>query len=120
MRAEIRGILEGMKIAWDKGIRKLCIQTDSQAAVFLLTSNDGRLYRHMSLVEQFLDWRNRDWEVMIQHIYREANNAADYLANLVILWFLGLMFFRPQATLFCTAYVIMFGVSTPRSINNTS
>ncbi|CAN1256296.1 Putative ribonuclease H protein At1g65750 [Linum perenne] len=56
----------------------------------------------------------------ILHIYREANNAADYLANLVILWFLGLMFFRPQATLFCTAYVIMFGVSTPRSINNTS
>ncbi|CAN1124095.1 Putative ribonuclease H protein At1g65750 [Linum perenne] len=24
----------------------------------------------------------RDWEVKIQHIYREANYAADYLANL--------------------------------------
>ncbi|CAN1192031.1 Putative ribonuclease H protein At1g65750, partial [Linum perenne] len=75
MRAELRGIIEGMKIAWDKGIRRLCIQTDSQAAVLLLTSNDGRLYRHMSLVEQFLDWRNRDWEVLIQHVYCEANNV---------------------------------------------
>ncbi|CAN1133467.1 hypothetical protein LINPERPRIM_LOCUS16666, partial [Linum perenne] len=25
---------------------------------------------------------SRDWEVTIQHIYRKANNAADYLANL--------------------------------------
>ncbi|CAN1247436.1 hypothetical protein LINPERPRIM_LOCUS6329 [Linum perenne] len=26
--------------------------------------------------------RNRDWDVTIHYIYREANNVADYLANL--------------------------------------
>ncbi|CAN1312552.1 hypothetical protein LINPERPRIM_LOCUS28673, partial [Linum perenne] len=28
------------------------------------------------------DWLERDWQVVIQHIYKEANRAADFLANL--------------------------------------
>ncbi|CAN1254851.1 hypothetical protein LINPERPRIM_LOCUS8788 [Linum perenne] len=48
-----------MRLAWDKGIRKLCIQTDSKAAISLIRD---------------------DWEVTIHHIYREANNSTDYLA----------------------------------------
>ncbi|CAN1776257.1 Putative ribonuclease H protein At1g65750 [Linum perenne] len=121
MRAELRGIIEGMKIAWDKGIRRLCIQTDSQAAVLLLTSNDNRPHRHMSLVEQFLDWRNRDWEVTIQHVYREANNAADYLANLGHSLVLGSHVFQsPDNTLLYWLRYDLIGVSTPRTINNMS
>ncbi|CAN1170332.1 Putative ribonuclease H protein At1g65750 [Linum perenne] len=121
MRAELRGIIEGMKIAWDKGIRRLCIQTDSQAAVLLLTSNDSRLHQHMSLVEQFLDWRNRDREVMIQHVYREANNAADYLANLGHSLVLGSRVFQTlDNTLLYWLRYDLIGASTPRSINNIS
>ncbi|CAN1152719.1 hypothetical protein LINPERHAP2_LOCUS18935 [Linum perenne] len=55
MRAELRGIIEGMKIVWDRGVRRLCIQTDSQAAISLLSSKEGRMHRHASLVEQFID-----------------------------------------------------------------
>ncbi|CAN1315695.1 Putative ribonuclease H protein At1g65750 [Linum perenne] len=110
-----------MKITWDKGIRRLCIQTDSQAALFLLTINDGRLHRHMSLVEQFLDWRNRDWEVMIQHIYREANNAVGYLTNLGHSFVIGSHVFQtPDNTLLYWLRYDLISVSTPRSINITS
>ncbi|CAN1254849.1 hypothetical protein LINPERPRIM_LOCUS8787 [Linum perenne] len=35
-RAELRGIIDDMRLAWDKGIRKLCIQTDSKAAISLI------------------------------------------------------------------------------------
>ncbi|CAN1141595.1 hypothetical protein LINPERHAP1_LOCUS29456 [Linum perenne] len=35
-RAEIHGIIKGMKTAWNLGIRKLVIQTDSRCAVQIL------------------------------------------------------------------------------------
>ncbi|CAN1148459.1 hypothetical protein LINPERPRIM_LOCUS38102 [Linum perenne] len=42
MRAELRGIVEGMKLAWEKGIHKLLIHTDSLAAVEMLFNFDVR------------------------------------------------------------------------------
>ncbi|CAN1121005.1 Putative ribonuclease H protein At1g65750 [Linum perenne] len=82
IRAELRGIVEGMRLAWDKGVQKLCIQSDSKAAVSILSNVDNLDHRHASLVEKFQALKNRDWEVSINHIFREANNAADYLAKL--------------------------------------
>ncbi|CAN1142156.1 Putative ribonuclease H protein At1g65750 [Linum perenne] len=81
MRAELRGIVEGMKLAWNKGIRKLSIQSDSKAAVETLSNRRSPVGQHSSLVEQFFELSSRLWEVSIHHIYREANYAADYLAN---------------------------------------
>ncbi|CAN1346574.1 Putative ribonuclease H protein At1g65750 [Linum perenne] len=60
MRVELRGIVEGTQLAWDKGIRKLRIQSDSRVAVELLSNPS---------------------EGNNQHIYCEANFAADFLAN---------------------------------------
>ncbi|CAN1343203.1 Putative ribonuclease H protein At1g65750 [Linum perenne] len=81
MRAEIRGIVEGMKWAWNKGIRKLRIQSDSKAAVDMLSNRRVSVGQHSNLVEQFFELSSRPWEVSIHHIYREANYAADYLAS---------------------------------------
>ncbi|CAN1829198.1 hypothetical protein LINPERHAP1_LOCUS32416, partial [Linum perenne] len=33
-------------------------------------------------VLEFQDWAARNWDLRLKHIYREANLAADYLANL--------------------------------------
>ncbi|CAN0897274.1 Putative ribonuclease H protein At1g65750 [Linum grandiflorum] len=60
-RAEIRGIVEGLRLAWSLGIQRIRVQSDSAAAIAIL-SNSASLDH--------------------QHIYREANRAADYLANL--------------------------------------
>ncbi|CAN1187850.1 Putative ribonuclease H protein At1g65750 [Linum perenne] len=30
---------------------------------------------------EFQDWLRRDWVIKIKHVYREANHAADYVAN---------------------------------------
>ncbi|CAN1320736.1 Putative ribonuclease H protein At1g65750 [Linum perenne] len=59
-RAEIRGALHGIRLAWLRGFRKVEVQIDSQAVVAILL---------------------KDWELKVKHIYREANQAADYLAN---------------------------------------
>ncbi|CAN1784074.1 Putative ribonuclease H protein At1g65750 [Linum perenne] len=113
MRAELRGIVEGMRLAWDKGVRKLNIQTDSRAAVAILHNESETTHRHASL--------NRDWEVSINHIYREANSAADYLANLGHSLDLGThVYLYPDSALLYWLRYDLLGVSTPRLINNIS
>ncbi|CAN1138896.1 Putative ribonuclease H protein At1g65750, partial [Linum perenne] len=78
-RAELRGAVEGMAIAWNLGIRKLEIQLDSTAAInILLQSHNG--HQHSSLAARFQRLRERDWETKIVHVYREANHLADCLA----------------------------------------
>ncbi|CAN1163240.1 hypothetical protein LINPERPRIM_LOCUS32553 [Linum perenne] len=38
--------------------------------------------KHASLLQQFSELSSREWRIYVHHIYREANFAADYLANL--------------------------------------
>ncbi|CAN1845631.1 Putative ribonuclease H protein At1g65750, partial [Linum perenne] len=82
-RAEICGALEGIRRAWEAGYRRIEVQMDSKAAVaILLNSESGSSHQYTLEVLEFQDWLHRDWEVKLIHIYREANHAADYLANL--------------------------------------
>ncbi|CAN1346572.1 Putative ribonuclease H protein At1g65750, partial [Linum perenne] len=81
MRVELRGIVEGTQLAWDKGIRKLRIQSDSRVAVELLSNPSEGNNQHANLIQQFHELSSRDWQISIQHIYCEANFAADFLAN---------------------------------------
>ncbi|CAN1801232.1 Putative ribonuclease H protein At1g65750, partial [Linum perenne] len=81
-RAELRGIVEGLKLAWDLGIRKIAVQTDSRAAISILEQDMHMVRQHAALVADFHELRSRNWEVSLSHVYREANCAADYLANL--------------------------------------
>ncbi|CAN0891177.1 hypothetical protein LINGRAHAP2_LOCUS16853 [Linum grandiflorum] len=57
----MRAIVEGLQLAWTLGIGRIQAQSDSMAAIAILTKVS---------------------ELDHQHIYREANTAADYLANL--------------------------------------
>ncbi|CAN1786317.1 Putative ribonuclease H protein At1g65750 [Linum perenne] len=119
IRAELRGIVEGMRLAWDKGVQKLCIQSDSKAAVSILSNVDNLDHRHASLVEKFQALKNRDWEVSINHIFREANNAADYLAKLGHDLALGThVFLYPDSNLLYWLSFDLVGSCLPRFINN--
>ncbi|CAN1163136.1 Putative ribonuclease H protein At1g65750 [Linum perenne] len=89
-RAELRGILEGMNLAWNCGVRKLMIQTDSACAIQLLRDMRNYDHQHASLMLQFEEMLKHDWEVKMQHIYREGNFLADHLANIGHLFPFGL------------------------------
>ncbi|CAN1187375.1 Putative ribonuclease H protein At1g65750 [Linum perenne] len=81
-RAEIRGALHGIRLAWLRGFRKVEVQIDSQAVVaILLDTSTTLVHQHAIEVLEFRDWLEKDWELKVKHIYREANQAADYLAN---------------------------------------
>ncbi|CAN0876421.1 Putative ribonuclease H protein At1g65750 [Linum grandiflorum] len=81
-RAELRAIVDGLQIAWSLGIRRIKVQSDSTAAIAILEKNSSLNHQHTILAMQFQELCSRNWGVHISHIYREANNAADYLANL--------------------------------------
>ncbi|CAN1831535.1 Putative ribonuclease H protein At1g65750 [Linum perenne] len=79
-RAEIRGIIEGMQLAWNLGIRKLAIQTDSLAALKILQDGSRLDHQHANLTRRFQLMIAWTWEVTISHVYRESNYFADSLA----------------------------------------
>ncbi|CAN1826392.1 Putative ribonuclease H protein At1g65750 [Linum perenne] len=80
-RAEIRGAI-GIRKAWDAGYRKVEVQMDSQAAIYILTNDNPRVaHQHSLEVLEVQELLHRDWEVTFKHVYREANHAAGFLAN---------------------------------------
>ncbi|CAN0874988.1 Putative ribonuclease H protein At1g65750 [Linum grandiflorum] len=117
-RAEMRGIVEGLKLAWSLGIRKIRVQSDSTAAIAILSKGSSLDHQHAILVRQYQNLCKRQWEVTLNHIYREANCAADYLANLGHSFVFGLHIFdTPDRGLSHWLCYDIIGVSLPRSVS---
>ena len=74
VKAEIRTVLRGFKIAQEAQVQKLWLQTDSKVVVSMLTSSNDWHLEHSFLLhqcKQLIDWEG--WEVKISHCFREAN-----------------------------------------------
>ncbi|CAI0436929.1 unnamed protein product [Linum tenue] len=78
--AELAGIVHGLQLTWEAGIRKVILQTDSTTALSLIDSATPH-HSHYSQVAAIRRWLQRDWQVRPQHVYREANVVVDFLAN---------------------------------------
>ncbi|CAN1124680.1 Putative ribonuclease H protein At1g65750 [Linum perenne] len=81
-RAELRGAVSGLQLAWERGYRKIQLQLDSQCAVQLLQGYDLEDHAHETMIIMARELLRRDWEVRILHVYRESNHVTDYLANI--------------------------------------
>ncbi|CAN1767664.1 Putative ribonuclease H protein At1g65750, partial [Linum perenne] len=80
--AELHGITTGLRLAWDAGYRRIVVQSDSTAAIALITSVDDPLHQHANEVLTIRNLLDRDWTVSLMHVFREANKATDFLADL--------------------------------------
>ncbi|CAN1142459.1 Putative ribonuclease H protein At1g65750 [Linum perenne] len=80
-RAEIRGIVDGLEIAWQAGFRHVAVQTDSKCALQILTNSTDTDHQHAAAILKFQELTKRDWTLKMNHIYREGNALADHLAN---------------------------------------
>ncbi|CAN1123860.1 Putative ribonuclease H protein At1g65750 [Linum perenne] len=80
-RAEIRGIVDGLEIAWQAGFRHVAVQTDSKCALQILTNGTDTDHQHAAAILKFQELTKRDWTLKMNHIYREGNALADHLAN---------------------------------------
>ncbi|CAI0430189.1 unnamed protein product [Linum tenue] len=79
-RAELEGVVKGLQIAWNEGMRRIVVQTDSQTAIKLVKEASNR-HPHFILVQEARRLLAMDWQVELRHVYREGNFVADYLAS---------------------------------------
>ncbi|CAN1756678.1 Putative ribonuclease H protein At1g65750 [Linum perenne] len=120
-RAELRAIVEGVKMAWNLGFRKVAVQTDSRAAIAILQTGIGLTSQHAALVAEFHELKMKDWEISLSHIYREANCATDHLANFGHSFCVGLYEFNtPDSSLASWLRHDLLGVALPRVVSNNN
>ncbi|CAI0385416.1 unnamed protein product [Linum tenue] len=118
-QAELRGAVEGLQVVWDRGYRKVRVQLDSQCPVHLIGRTDTEEHHCAAILARFRELMSRPWEVEVEHVYREGNRCADFLASrghVVPFGFHEVVSSDPMLS-----YWIMYdcqGVSEPRLVLN--
>ena len=74
-------MITGLKLAWSLGFLKIILEYDSLIVVGLCLKQSVKADASFALVNRSREALNRDWIVQVQHFYRKANAAADWLAN---------------------------------------
>ncbi|CAN1123071.1 hypothetical protein LINPERPRIM_LOCUS3027 [Linum perenne] len=69
----MRGVIEGLNRAWDAGFRKIILRMDSRAAIAILTNGDMRMNQHAMETIKFHELMGRDWDMRVEHTFREGN-----------------------------------------------
>lgn len=81
LKAELLGILNGLKIAWDRGFRDIICYTDSMNAMQLIKEQQADFHRYATIVQEIKDLLILPWKVAMHHTLREGNQSADLLAK---------------------------------------
>jgi len=115
--AELWGVLEGLKMARERGFHKVELDVDSKVVVSNLVDGKGGPVTGLSLLTNIISLLELNWEVRICHTFREANSFADALANLACDGGSSLIIYEQchvhMRLCFLADYV---GVATPRLI----
>ena len=81
-RAELTAVLKGLQVAWQEGYKKVQVDVDSEVVVRTLAGAIPDHSPFIHIVRRCKELMRREgWVVNISHCYREANRAADWLAN---------------------------------------
>ncbi|CAI0547898.1 unnamed protein product [Linum tenue] len=65
--AELKGTVEGLKIAWNKGYMRVHLNMDSSTAIAIIKNREDDEHRHGHIAHQFHYLLNLDWIVVISH-----------------------------------------------------
>ncbi|CAJ2664280.1 unnamed protein product [Trifolium pratense] len=79
---ELWGVYEGLRLAWERGFKKVELRVDSMVVAYTLKNGSKGSVVGWRLVQQIRRFLELDWEIKICHSYREANKCADALANI--------------------------------------
>ncbi|CAI0627875.1 unnamed protein product [Linum tenue] len=79
--AELKGAAEGLKMAWDKGYHTVQLNLDSTTTISVIKGSLNDSHRHGNIVIQLRNLPSLDWDVVVSHVFREANFAADFLTK---------------------------------------
>ena len=82
IEAELWGLYEGLKMAWNSGFRKVLIESDSLSSVQLICSDIRHNHPLYGLIQSCKNLVAAEWSCSITHIFREGNKLADGLARM--------------------------------------
>ncbi|MBA0821712.1 hypothetical protein Goarm_018552 [Gossypium armourianum] len=78
-KAELWSIMEGLQLAWSKGIRRLIVENDIKTIIHMLNGNETST-NPCGTVRGIGEVCRRKWEIKFERIYREA--IKDFLSKL--------------------------------------
>ena len=79
---ELAAVKQGLEMAWNMGYKFLHLELDSKVVLSWLTNNNVNYPTNMlPLICDCRDLFDQEWEVHVQHVYREANGCVDELAK---------------------------------------
>lgn len=76
--AELKAILHGIQLAWDMGYCNIICESDSQEAIRLILHDGGPFHRYGAVIHNVRSLLEKDWDVSLVHVLREANFCADF------------------------------------------
>ena len=120
VRAELQAVLRGLTLARTQGFRRLIFSMDSQVVVQILHCQVACMAKHAGIIQRCMAIIDSpDWDVIITHTYREANQVADILANLGVGMDCAFMYFsNPPREVLSALYADKVGTRSPRLIAN--
>ncbi|KAL9451683.1 hypothetical protein AB3S75_013285 [Citrus x aurantiifolia] len=91
---ELWGLFHGLSIAWQYGFRRVCVEVDNMCVMRLISNPNLPINEHFTLIQEIQALLRRDWLTKVEHNYREANEAVDFLASYTFSFSLGLHCFQ--------------------------
>ncbi|KAJ1385829.1 Ribonuclease H domain [Sesbania bispinosa] len=83
VEAEFLAVLTGLEFAWQKGVTHLILELDCLEVVSEINQPSSMpSHPNYVVICNIRDFMNRNWEVTLQHVARDANRPADCLAKL--------------------------------------
>ncbi|KAL9437050.1 hypothetical protein AB3S75_022984 [Citrus x aurantiifolia] len=117
LMAELWGLFQGLTLAWDVGIKRLLVEVDSLGVTQMISKQAVVPNVFHALIVAIRDLLSRNWQTSISHVYREANSAADFMANMAHSAPLGLhVFSNPLVGIYSIMSQDLFGVTQPRFV----
>lgn len=81
-KEKLLAVLRGLAIAWNAGHIRVQLTVDSEVVAHTLIERANTSSPYYYIVNKCQEMISKpDWEIKIYHCYREANRAADWLAN---------------------------------------
>ena len=82
LHVELFGIYNGLQIAWQQGFKKIIIcKSDSQLAIELILWDVNSFHLYHPLILNIQNFRNLQWDLSFNNLYKEGNKMADWLAK---------------------------------------
>ncbi|KAH1037950.1 hypothetical protein J1N35_039693 [Gossypium stocksii] len=82
------GLLDGLKLAWNLGAKRLQVEGDSKVAMEM--ASDRTVEGVSSIVKEIRDLLDQDLLIEFKHIFSESNFAADFMAKMAVSLAVGL------------------------------